>query len=129
MDQVVLSVDTRSAVPPYEQIRVQLLDALKKGRLSAGERMPSIRQLAADLGLATNTVGRAFKELESQGLIESRGPLGTFVRKPKALSARERRARLKAAAQSYAREADQLGVDRSSALATARMALGLDRCH
>ena len=123
MDELTLVVDTGSAVPPYEQIRVQFLDALRSGRLHAGERLPSIRQLAGDLGLATNTVGRAFKELESEGYIVSRGPLGTFVGKPKKLGVRERRARLDAAAQSYAREIKQLGIDAPSALSAARSAL------
>lgn len=124
MDELTLAVDTRSAVPPFEQIRLQLLDALKSGMLQGGERLPSIRQLAGDLGLATNTVGRAFKELESGGFIESRGALGTFVAKARRLGRRERSARLKAVAHSYALEAKRLGVESSDALDAVRVALG-----
>lgn len=124
MDELTLAVDTRSAIPPYEQIRLQLLDALKSGLLRAGERLPSIRQLAGDLGLATNTVGRAFKELESEGFIESRGPLGSFVGKTKTLSQKERRKLLDAAAESFALEAKRLGIDSADALNAVRAALG-----
>lgn len=125
MVDLTLAVDTRSAVPPYEQIRMQVVDASRAGLLRAGQRLPSIRQLAGDLGLATNTVGRAFKELEAEGLIESRGPLGTFVGKPKALGQRERRTRLESAARSYAREAQQLGFEQTDALKIAGVALGI----
>lgn len=124
MDELTLAVDTRSAVPPYEQIRLQLHDALRSGLLRAGERLPSIRQLAGDLGLATNTVGRAFKELETGGFIESRGPLGTFVGKTKTLSLRERRRQLEAAAESFALESKRLGIDTPDALDAVRAALG-----
>lgn len=124
MDELTLAVDTRSAVPPYEQIRLQLLDALKSGLLRAGQRLPSIRQLAGDLGLATNTVGRAFKELESEGFIESRGPLGSFVGKTKTLNQRERRKQLETAAEAYALETKRLGIDSADALNAARAALG-----
>lgn len=130
MDELTLAVDTRSAVPPYEQIRLQLLDALRTGLLQAGERLPSIRQLAGDLGLAINTVGRAFKELEAEGYLESRGPLGTYVGKPKSIGRRERRKRLDAAAEAYAHEARRLGVDTVDALDAARGALGtVSRLH
>lgn len=124
VDELTLAVDTRSAVPPYEQIRLQLVDALKSGFFRAGERLPSIRQLAGDLGLATNTVGRAFKELESEGFIESRGPLGSFVGKTKTLGRRDRRVRLNAVAQNYVLEVKRLGVDSSDALDAVRVALG-----
>jgi DNA-binding transcriptional regulator YhcF (GntR family) len=50
--------------------------------LGEGDRLPSIRQLAGDLGMATNTVQRAYRELEAHGLIESRGRHGTVVLAP-----------------------------------------------
>ena len=54
-----VSIDTTSPVPPYEQLRAQLHDLVAGGELAAGTRLPPIRQLAGDLGLAVNTVGRA----------------------------------------------------------------------
>ena len=76
---MVLDVDVSSAVPPYEQIRSQISDAVALGLLERGGRLPTIRQLAADLGLAPGTIARAYRELEAAGLIVSRGRHGTFV--------------------------------------------------
>lgn len=72
-------VDPRSAVPPFEQIRVQLLELIHRGELTPGTRLPTVRKLAADLSLAPNTVARAYRELELNGAVESRGRHGTFV--------------------------------------------------
>jgi DNA-binding transcriptional regulator YhcF (GntR family) len=72
-------VDTSAAVPVYEQIRSQLAGAIADGRLADGQRLPSVRSLAADLGIAANTVGRAYTELEGAGLIASRRRTGTIV--------------------------------------------------
>lgn len=74
-----LTIDPDSAVAPFEQIRGQLADAITSGALGAEERLPPIRQLASDVGLASNTVARAYRELESAGLVETRGRNGTFV--------------------------------------------------
>lgn len=75
-----IEVDLDSPVPPYEQVRGQLASYLDARVLEPGDRLPSIRQLANDLGVATNTVQRAYRELEAQGLIRSRGRHGTIVR-------------------------------------------------
>jgi DNA-binding transcriptional regulator YhcF (GntR family) len=72
-------VDTTSPVPPYEQIRTQLAALIGSRRLSEGERLPTVRQLAADLGLATGTVARAYKELEAAALIHTKRGAGTRV--------------------------------------------------
>jgi DNA-binding transcriptional regulator YhcF (GntR family) len=72
-------VDPASSVPPFEQVRAQLADAIGSGALAAEDRLPTIRELAADLGLAVNTVARAYRELEAAGLVETRGRNGTFV--------------------------------------------------
>jgi DNA-binding transcriptional regulator YhcF (GntR family) len=74
-----ISVDLRSATPPYEQIRSQISSLIVTGTLSVGSRLPTVRRLAADLGIAAGTVGRAYKELEASGLIESRRRNGTVV--------------------------------------------------
>lgn len=76
---MMLSVDPRSAVPPFEQIRVQVLALIHLGTLKPETRLPTVRKLAADLGLAPNTVARAYRELELNGAIETRGRHGTFV--------------------------------------------------
>jgi DNA-binding transcriptional regulator YhcF (GntR family) len=76
---VLIRVDADSAVPPYEQVRSQLAAAARSGALPAGTRLPTVRKLAEDLGLAANTVARAYKELEADSVVETRGRHGTFV--------------------------------------------------
>ncbi|WP_461187410.1 GntR family transcriptional regulator [Arthrobacter sp. Z4-13] len=75
-------VDLRSAVPPYEQIRSQISSLVAVGALSPGTRLPTVRSLAADLGIAAGTVARAYKELEAAGLVEARRRGGTVVTGP-----------------------------------------------
>ena len=73
-------VDTASAVPPFEQLRVQIAAQVTNGELPAGTKLATVRQLAEDLGLAANTVARAYRELEADGVISTHGRRGTFVR-------------------------------------------------
>ncbi|MFE5190544.1 GntR family transcriptional regulator [Streptomyces sp. NPDC056628] len=79
MSERTVRVDTTSQVPPYEQIRAQLAALIRTGRLVEGERLPTVRQLAADLGLAPGTVARAYRELEAARLIRTRRGAGTRV--------------------------------------------------
>jgi DNA-binding transcriptional regulator YhcF (GntR family) len=75
-----LTVDPASGTPPFEQLRRQVAAMVAEGTLSPGSRMPTVRRLAADLGLAANTVARAYRELETDGVIATHGRKGTFVR-------------------------------------------------
>lgn len=79
-----VSVDLASAVPPYEQIRTQIASLIRVGELADGSRLPSVRALATDLGVAAGTVARAYKELETSGLVHSRRRAGTVVTAPAA---------------------------------------------
>jgi GntR family transcriptional regulator len=79
-----ITVDLRSAIPPYEQIRSQISSLIALGALAPGTRLPTVRSLAADLGIATGTVARAYKELEAAGLVDSRRRGGTVVTAPAA---------------------------------------------
>jgi len=72
-------VDLSSGVPPYEQIRLQIGAHVATGRLRAGDRLPTIRTLAADLGVAAGTVARAYRELEANGVVATRRRTGTVV--------------------------------------------------
>ena len=76
---MIITVDPRSHVPPYEQVREQIRGLIGTGALPTGHRLPPVRRLAADLGLAANTVARAYRELEQEGLLDGRGTRGTFV--------------------------------------------------
>jgi DNA-binding transcriptional regulator YhcF (GntR family) len=113
-------------VPPYEQIRAQLTTMITTGVLATGTQLPPIRQLAADLGLAANTVARAYRELETSGLVNSRVRHGTTVAAHSdSLSRAEIRARLRDAAHTYAALARQLGVPADDAAAAVHAALEL----
>jgi len=72
-------IDVTSGVPPYEQIRTQVASLIATGALSAGARLPTVRDLAADLGVAVGTVVRAYRELEAAGQVVSRRRTGTVV--------------------------------------------------
>ena len=108
---MILRVDASTAVPPYEQIRSQLATIIATGLLRAGQRLPSIRQLAADLGLAGGTVARAFRELEQGGFIISRGRHGTFVSDRVPTGDLDRERALLEAAGVFASQAAQAGLD------------------
>jgi DNA-binding transcriptional regulator YhcF (GntR family) len=75
-----LNIDNDSATSQFEQVRTQIASAVAAGQLSAGTRLPTVRGLAADLGLANVTVARAYRELEADGVIATHGRRGTFVR-------------------------------------------------
>ena len=72
-------MDLDSATPPYEQIRAQVSSLIALGTLAPGSRLPTVRSLAADLGIAAGTVARAYRELEQSGLIATRRRNGTVV--------------------------------------------------
>lgn len=72
-------MDLGSATPPYEQIRSQVSSLIALGTLAPGTRLPTVRSLAADLGIAAGTVARAYRELEQSGLVETRRRNGTVV--------------------------------------------------
>ena len=76
---MIVKVDAASDVPVYEQIRNQIAKKIASEKLPAGTKLPTIRQLAADLGLAVNTVAHAYRELESAGLVQTRPRHGTTV--------------------------------------------------
>jgi GntR family transcriptional regulator len=76
---IAIEVDVTGAVPPYEQIRAQVAGHVAAGHLRPGDRLPTVRALAADLGVAAGTVARAYRELEQAGVVQSRRRTGTVV--------------------------------------------------
>lgn len=118
---MIVEVDTSSPVPPYEQIREQVTTMVVSGVLPGGTRLPAIRQLAADLGLANGTVARAYRELEAAGVIRSGGRHGTFVRgdRPPVPDPGQLHRRARA----FAVAVEQLGADHGEAVAAVRHAL------
>src|SRR6188474_952751 len=75
-----ITIDTDTSEPVYEQIVRQIHDAVKSGKLKPDTPLPTVRQLAGDLVINRNTVGRAYRMLEEQGVILTAGRKGTFVR-------------------------------------------------
>jgi DNA-binding transcriptional regulator YhcF (GntR family) len=115
----VISIDTSSATPPFEQLRVELIRQVKSGELAGGTRLPTVRKLAEDLGLAPNTVARTYRELEADGFIETRGRNGSFVTpqgNPADKQAQE-------AARAYADRIRKLGIPSTQALTYVTAAL------
>ncbi|WP_371482092.1 GntR family transcriptional regulator [Kitasatospora sp. NBC_00315] len=116
-----LSVDHDAATPPYEQIRTQIADRARSGDLPTGLKLPTVRALAEQLGLAANTVARAYRELEADGVVETHGRRGTLI----AATGDTAHRLTAAAATEYAERARRLGVTRADALAAVQTALGL----
>lgn len=108
-----------TSVPPYEQVRSQLARQITDRVLAVGAKLPTVRKLAADLGLAVNTVARAYRELEEAGLVETRGRAGTFV----SAAGQHGRTRALQAARVYATTATELGLSAEEALEIVRAAL------
>lgn len=118
-DMTAITIDAASATPPFEQVRSQLAGQIKSGQLPVGARLPTVRALAASLGLAANTVARAFGELEHAGLVCTSGRAGTTV----SAAGSAGRARTAAAARQYATTALSLGLSSEEALGIVRAAL------
>ena len=74
-----IEIDPGSAVPPFEQLREALISRIAEGSLAPGTKLPPVRALAAELGLAANTVARSYKELEAAGFVQTQGRNGTIV--------------------------------------------------
>lgn len=106
-------VDTGNGVPPWRQVRDQITAFVEHGTLPIGARLPTIRQLAGDLGLAPGTVARAYKELEADGILRTARRHGTVV----AAAPKGAEDPLRKAAQEYVDAAQAMGVDAREATA------------
>jgi DNA-binding transcriptional regulator YhcF (GntR family) len=119
VSDLVLTVDLGAAEPPFEQVRAQIAGLVGRGVLAGGDRLPTVRSLAADLGLAVNTVARAYKELEGDGLVTTRRRTGTVV----AETSRPVDVALNRSAADYAVRAHRAGLSESAAMDLVRSAL------
>jgi DNA-binding transcriptional regulator YhcF (GntR family) len=114
-----ITIDPDSPVPPYEQVRLRIAELAATGELSAGTRLPPVRRLATDLGLAANTVARSYRELEQAGLVETHGRAGTVI----TAAATRTPAAAQKAAQRYADDTRALGLTPEQALDLVKAAL------
>lgn len=111
-----VTVDASSGEPPYEQIRTQVARQVADGELPPGTKLPTVRALAATLGIAANTVARAYRELEHSGVVSTRGRAGTVVNGDAVDHA------AKEAAVGYAEAMRALGIGQDEALGLVRRA-------
>ena len=76
---MLIRVDTSTGTPIWQQIVSQVTRQVMSGNIAAGERLPTVRELAADLRINPNTAARAYQDLERDGVVETRRGAGTFV--------------------------------------------------
>ena len=119
MTGLVITVDLGAAEPPYEQVRAQLAGLITTGALREEGRLPTVRGLAADLGIAVNTVARAYRELEAEGLVVTRRRAGTTV----AAGSHTADVALRHTAAAYAERAVEAGLSEAAAVDYVRAAL------
>ena len=103
--------DPTAGQPPFDQLRSQIARRAAAGDLAPGARLPTVRALATELGLAANTVARAYRELEADGVVVTEGRRGTFIASSSAASAPDARG----AAAAYVAAARRLGLGREDA--------------
>jgi DNA-binding transcriptional regulator YhcF (GntR family) len=99
-------IDHTSAEPPFEQVRRQIATQVGSGQLPAGTRLPTVRALASEIGLAVNTVARVYRELEADGVVVTEGRRGTFVSPSRAVPDSE----VESAVQAYVEAARRAGL-------------------
>lgn len=106
-----IEVEFQSGIPLYEQIVQQLRALINGGKLSPGNQLPTTRQLAVELGINFNTVARAYRLLDQEGLISTQQGRGTFILDPKGKSSRENQktSHIEDLTRFYIRKAAQLG--------------------
>ncbi len=117
-----VTIDTTNPMPPFAQIRTLIRADIESGVLPSGSRLPPIRQLAGELGLAPGTVARAYSELEAAEFIETNRSKGTRVR-----AIPEARHAVHLAADAFIEVARSHGIDADTALAIVRARFDEDR--
>ena len=84
---MVIRIDQSDEVPIYLQIRNQIIEGIARGELSSGDSLPSVRQLAADLGINLHTVNKAYAVLRDEGYVAMRGRKGAFIANAQSIGA------------------------------------------
>lgn len=119
---MIVHLDERSVVPVFEQLRSQIERLIASGQLRPGTKLPPIRQLATDLGLARGTVNKVYDALAREGLVETAGRHGTIVLDGSHVTTST--TDLSAAADTLAVVVRQLGLDDRAAHQSLEEALG-----
>jgi GntR family transcriptional regulator len=116
-------VDGRSGVPPYLQIVRQARQALRMGVLDVGDQLPTVREVVAAVAVNPNTVLKAYRDLEREGLVEARAGQGTFVRARPPGPPPGTHSRLGRSLARWVREAREAGLDEESMESLLRVTL------
>jgi GntR family transcriptional regulator len=116
-------VDGRSAVPPYQQVVLQVRQALRMGVLDVGDQLPSVREVVAATAINPNTVLKAYRDLEREGLVAAEAGRGTFVTKRPDGPPPGTHARLGRSLARWVREAREAGLDDESIESLLRVTL------
>jgi GntR family transcriptional regulator len=116
-------VDSRSVIPPYLQIVQQVRQALRMGLLDAGDKLPAVREVVAATAVNPNTVLKAYRDLEREGLIEARPGHGTFVLKRPPGPPPGTHSRLGRSLARWVRQAREAGLDDESIESLLRVTL------
>lgn len=119
MNPIEVVVDATSGLAPWRQVHDQLARLISTGALPTGTRLPTIRQLARDLGLAPGTIARTYRELELGGLVRTGRARGTVVAETTTI---DPNAALRDLARDYAAAARALGADAATAAAAVHAA-------
>jgi GntR family transcriptional regulator len=117
MEVIGFRLDTRSGIPPYLQIVQQVKHALRLGMLEPGDQLPTVKQVVAEVAINPNTVFKAYRELEREGLVEGRPGLGTFVLKRPAGPPPHMHDALRRSLQRWLKSALDAGLDHESVAA------------
>jgi GntR family transcriptional regulator len=120
-------LDSRSGVSPYLQLVQQVRHALRLGLLREGDQLPTVKEVVGDLAINPNTVLKAYRELEYQGLVAARPGVGTFVTQTLSDDSVKAHAELRRELQRWLAKARRAGVDDESIEALFRDALRSSR--
>lgn len=114
-------IDSSSSTPPFEQLKSQVIEQTRNGTLVPGDKLPTVRGLADEIGLAATTVARAYRELEQDEVIETRGRKGSYV----SAVGDPVHKQVQLAAVAYAGRVKSLGLGADEALSIVKAALGI----
>ena len=125
MDRTVIAfrLDPRSGIPPYLQVVHQVKQALRLGTLEPGDQLPTVKEVVGQLAINANTVLKAYRDLEYEGLVEGRPGVGTFVLRCPPGPSPATQAALRRSLGRWLRAAHEAGVDPESIEALFRGAL------
>lgn len=107
-------LDARSGVATYLQIVQQVKEALRLGLLDVGDQLPTVREVVADLAINPNTVAKAYRDLERDGLVVARPGRGTFIRSTLAAPSLEHHEKLRRELEQWLAQARAAGLDEES---------------